>query len=241
MADTATSKRPEKSDQLTDRNAPEVIADEIAKKILMREISIGQRLVEADLMRDFVVGRSTVREALRILGAQGVVELTRHRGAVVRVLSTTDAAHLLQVLEVLSGLCARLAAANINRGTNRRRLMAVIQRVTQTGSSQELSKIVDERARFHQVLFDIADNQELNRALPTARSHLFRNQFYSYLTIDDINSMADEYQAIADAVLKMDGDGAELAMRRHISKTAERTLPRVKVGPITHESDDLHV
>ena len=60
---------------------------------------VGQRLVEADLTARLGVGRSTVREALKILASHGVVEIIPHRGAVVRGLTAEDARNLLAVLE----------------------------------------------------------------------------------------------------------------------------------------------
>ena len=72
-------------------NSPEHIADLISKGILQRRYAVGQRLIEADLTRDLGVGRSTIREALRILGASGVVELTPPKGAVIRSLARDDA------------------------------------------------------------------------------------------------------------------------------------------------------
>ena len=69
------------------KSIPDQVADAIGKGILMRRFVVGQRLVEADLTRELGVSRSTVREALRILASSGVVDLTPHRGAVIRSLT----------------------------------------------------------------------------------------------------------------------------------------------------------
>ena len=59
--------------------------------------------------------------------------------------------------------------------------------------------------------------------------HLFRTQFYDYLTRADLRAMVAEYRGITDAILAGDAPLAEKRMRRHIVKTGERTLPRL--GP----------
>ncbi len=209
------------------RSTPDRVADAISKGILMRRFTVGQRLIEADLTRDLGVSRSTVREALRILASSGVVDLTPHRGAVIRSLTREDATSLLGVLEVLSGLAARLAAANIGIGNNARRFEAAAQKLISAETPEALDRVLDERANYYKVMFEIAASSELDRVLPQARAHLFRAQFYHSLTTADLRSMVAEYRAITEAILEGDQEKAEKRMRRHLQKSGERTLPRM--------------
>jgi DNA-binding GntR family transcriptional regulator len=208
------------------RSTSDRVAEAISKRILHRELGVGHRLVEADLMRDFGVSRSTVRESLKILAANGVVDLHHNRGAVIRSLSPHDARDLLQVLEVLSGLGARLAAEKIQHGNNRQRFNAVASPLTLADIPDDFELILNQRARYYQVMFDIAGNKELSQAMPLPRVHLFRTQFYAFLTKGDVKAMIGEYRGISDAILAGDPSKAETKMRRHILRTAERTLPR---------------
>jgi DNA-binding GntR family transcriptional regulator len=202
------------------------VAQAIVRRILRRQFNVGRRLVEADLMREFEAGRSTVREALKSLAASGIVELSHNRGAVVRSLSPQDALELLQVVEVLAGLAARLAGSNIGRGGNRRAFEAAAAPLTAMAMSEDLERALDQRARYYQAMFDIAGNKELERAMPLPRVHLFRTQFYALLTRADIKAMAAEYRAITSAILAGDAAKAEASMRRHVQKSAERALPQ---------------
>lgn len=74
-------------------------------------------------------------------------------------------------------------------------------------------------------MLGIADNDELNRAIPMPRAHHFRTQFYGVLTRADLRAMLAEYRNISTAILAGDSARAELHARRHIRKTGERTLP----------------
>ncbi|MFO1196005.1 MAG: GntR family transcriptional regulator [Burkholderiaceae bacterium] len=208
------------------RSTPERVADAITKAILKRRVKVGQRLVEADLMRELGVGRSTVREALRLLSAHGVVELAPHRGAVVRALSREDASELLGVIEVLCGLAARLAAQRLDHGAQRRRFEAAARALVEPRGDAELNRLPDARAAYYR---DVRGRRqsELDRALPQPRVHLFRTQFYDYLTRADLRAMVAEYRGITEAILAGDAALAEKRMRRHIVKTGERTLPRL--------------
>ena len=68
--------------------SPDRVVDAIIREHPCRATSFpGQRLIEADLTRDYRVSRGPVREALKRLAAEGVLTLTRHRGAYVRAMS----------------------------------------------------------------------------------------------------------------------------------------------------------
>lgn len=208
-------------------STPDRVAAAISRGILMRRFTAGQRLIEADLQRSLQVSRGTVREALRILAASGVVELTPHRGAVLRILDRTDSENLLQVMEMLSGLSARLAAKKIAKPGNRTRFEAAAAKLVAPHDAGRLESVLDERLDFYKVMFSIADNGELDRVLPLARAHLFRTQFHQYLTPSDIRAMVREYRSIAEAILAGDEGRAESRMRSHIRKTGERMIPRL--------------
>lgn len=208
-------------------STPDRVAAAIIRGILMRRFTAGQRLIEAELTRSLQVSRGTVREALRILASSGVVELAPHRGAVIRVLSRADSQNLLEVVEMLSGLAARLAARKIAVGGNRVRFEAVARKLLAPHSAGKLANVLDERLDFYKAMFGIAANSELDRVLPLPRAHLFRTQFHQYLTQADLRSMVSEYRSIAEAILAGDEKKAELRMRTHIRRTGERTIPRM--------------
>lgn len=229
MARTARAPAPSHPAQLfaDSSSTPERVAASITKGLLRREYAVGQRLVEVDLTERYGVSRSTVREALKILASRGVVNVVPHRGAVIRSLSATDARNLLGVLEVLTGLAARLAAEKIAMGRNRIIFTAAAAPLVRPRPPEELDRILDERASFYQAMQEIADNDELNRAMPTWRAHLLRTQTYGSLTRADLKAIVAEYRHIADAILEGDGPRAEQLTRKHLQKTAERTLPHL--------------
>jgi hypothetical protein len=209
-------------------SSPERVAASITKGLLRRQYTVGERLVESDLTQMLGVSRSTVREALKMLASNGVVEIVPHRGAIIRGLTLTDAENLLTVLEVLTGLAARQAAENIHLKNNRQIFTAAAKPLIEPRPSNELDRILDERARFYQTMFQIADNNELNHSMPNWRAHLFRSQFYSFLSKGDMRAMMAEYRKITRAVLNGDAAKSELYTRRHLQKSGERTLPHMR-------------
>jgi DNA-binding GntR family transcriptional regulator len=207
-------------------SSPERVTQSITRGLMLREYSVGQRLVEPDLMAKLGVSRSTVREALKILESRGIVEIVPHRGATIRGLTLTDARNLLLVLEVLTGLAARLAAEKIHVGSNARLFAAAAKPLVQPQPSQ-IDRILDERANYYQCMFKIADSDELTRSMPTSRAHLFRVQVWGMLTKVDLRAMVLEYHQITEAILAGDSVRAEERVRWHLQKSAERFLPHL--------------
>src|SRR5579859_157589 len=98
--------------------SPDRVVDAIIRSIRAGQYVPGQRLIEADLTRDYHVSRGPVREALKRLAAEGVLTLTRNRGAYVRALSRVEVRDSLVVLEALVGLMSNLAAKHIKEDGN---------------------------------------------------------------------------------------------------------------------------
>lgn len=208
-------------------STPDRIAAAVVREILQRRLKPGERVTEAELTQRMGVGRSTVREAFRILCASGAIELTRHRGAVIRMLDEADCRELLEVVEVLLGLAARLAARHIGIGDNRIKVEAVARKLHQLDTAREPSRVLQERLDFYGVMLGMAGSDELDRALPLARAQIFRTQVHEYLSAADFRAMIVEYAAVADAILAGDQRSAEQRMRRHVQRTAQRMIPRL--------------
>jgi len=228
--------------------AYQVLADELRADITSGRLQPGERLPpEPELSVKTGVSRSTVREALKILASSGVVDIVRHRGAMIRRLSFADARDLLALLEVLTGLAARLAAEKINLGHNRALFTAAAKPLIQARPANELGLILDERARFYQTMLDIAHNEELRRAMPTWRAHLFRTQFHGLLTKADLKAMVTEYRQITQAGVetirpRRHDHRAELVLHPAVSRLEEcRGIERQVVGDFHLGGDGLVV
>ncbi len=93
-------------------NLSEQIAEHITDKIIRMEIRPGERIMETAIADELSVSRSPIREALRILEKNRLVELIPRRGARVTELSESFIAHLCDILAVLLGLTARQCVEN---------------------------------------------------------------------------------------------------------------------------------
>lgn len=185
----------------------------------------GQKLTEADLTQRLGVGRGAVREALKRLEAEGLVTVSLHKGASIRSLSRDNARDILEVVETLTGLSARLAAERMSR-PDEKKMLQQIMTALKTLAANDSFEFGRERGRFYLLLAQIAGNQELVRLLPMVQVHLVRAQFRTTYGIDARQQLIEDYRRVVEAIVANDGGQAERAMRRHIRNTA-RTIQRL--------------
>jgi DNA-binding GntR family transcriptional regulator len=199
--------------------SPDRVVDSIVRSIRSGIYVPGQRLIEADLTRDYQVSRGPVREALKRLAAEGVLTLTRHRGAYVRALSRIEVRDSLVVLEALVGLMASLAARHIAESDNKRQMTEAFQRLLAFRNDGGTAAFLDERRSFYDTILQIGGNHELKRMLPLMQIHLLRMQFQAYITPRDREKQFKEYQTITETILAGDSLRAQKVALLHVRRT----------------------
>jgi DNA-binding GntR family transcriptional regulator len=125
----------------------------------------------------------------------------------------------LTVLEALTGLMTRLAAANIDESDNRARLVSVYNALMHFQEDGDNIAFIDQRRRFYDTLIEIGGNRELKRIMPLMQVHLLRLQFQSYQSPRERARQFEEYQAVGEAVLSGDPKLAERTMRLRVRRT----------------------
>lgn len=180
----------------------------------------GQRLVEPDLMAQYDVSRSTVREALKELSSDGIVEHAAFRGAQIRKLTRTEAANLFSITEVILGLATRQAAEKIDTPGARKDVQEHFDAISGFREEEGRYAFLRRRNRYFRLLVTISGNFEILRILPRLQVHLIRNR----LSVPPAERI-EGYRRITDAVLAGDGAAAEAAARDYVLKTAAFILP----------------
>jgi DNA-binding GntR family transcriptional regulator len=199
----------------------------IQRDIYSGVLTPGHRLVEPELMRRFGVGRNTLREVFNRLSSAGVIELVRHRGAMVLVLSRADILELLDVVATLFSLGARLAARRVRNGIGGAASLQLTAHTLQHAEIyRDFSEFASLREAFYDGVFDLAGNREARRTFPFSRVHMMRVQLRPYSHAADAVQLKD-YLALAIAVA--DGDEARAAKRAEAH--VRRTIDLVKKVP----------
>ena len=144
------------------------VADQLRRLILTGQHKPGDRLVEDRLSIQLGVSRVPVREALRTLAAEGLVDIPPRRGASVAAISQGVAEDLVEVRATLEGLNARLAARHHEDA-----IIAQLRQVLEEGNSASQSGNVDDLVRlnaaFHDKLAEAGRNSILWDIMRTLR------------------------------------------------------------------------
>lgn len=192
------------------------IVKHILKGLYEGRYVAGQRLVEPDMVSRYNVSRSTVREAIKRLAAQGVVETHHNRGARIRQLSKEEARNILLITEVIVGLAARLAARYISEAGNRDLFQQTLDDLLAAANQADRYEFVRMRNRFHRTMARISRNPELEQMLSNMQVHLVRNRL-----VMQPEERVRSYQAIGSAILAGDEVAAENNARTHVRRMVD--------------------
>jgi DNA-binding GntR family transcriptional regulator len=198
------------------------IVERLREDILAGRLPPGSRLVECDLTSRFGVSRGPVREALRRLSADGLIEHWPHRGAVVRRLTEREIRELFLIRIEMEALAARLAAA-ADAPERRARFVAAIRPIY-ADAPRNACEYLKENAAFHDAVMALADNLALRDLAMRLQLPLIMAQVGDVLTPPVLEASVREHRAIAKAILKRDPAAASARMREHLERAAALAL-----------------
>lgn len=196
------------------------VAERLRSGILTARFAPGQRLIEADLTRDFGISRGPLREAFRRLAAEGLLEMVPNRGAFVRRLTRRETGELFEMRQALECLAARRAADRIDEDGNRAAFEAAIAPIWNDVRRPEGQTYHQENLRFHDAILDICGNSQLANTSRQLRLPLLMWQLNQAMDAEMYQASVLEHRAIATAILAGNGSAAETAMRAHLERAS---------------------
>jgi DNA-binding GntR family transcriptional regulator len=208
------------ADPRTSETLVEHLADSIRQSIRQGQLVPGQRLVVAELASMFGASAGPVREAIRRLTGEGMVEFAAYKGASVRAFTARDIREIFQVREGVEGLAARLAAENIGHADHAARLTDVGALLREASTKSHIA-FSDARQAFHDVLYLIAGNAVLRETALRLTFPLYRIYFNEKTGAERAQESLVEHEGIIAAILSGDGVRAERLMRAHLRNGAE--------------------
>lgn len=188
--------------------------------ILRGDYAPGQRLVEAELCAVFGASRATVREALRLLAGDGLIELEMHRTARVRRLSVAEAIEIAEVRVVVESFIARRAAERITR-RQAAELIDIAAGMRQGVESFDRMAYSELNELLHRRIAEIAANDAASAVVRRLRTQL--TSFNMRLSLFPGRPLATlvEHERLVEAIAAADPDQAEEAMRHHVGEMME--------------------
>lgn len=191
------------------------LATRIREMILRGELVPNQRLVESDLSEEFGASRPAVREALRELAGEGLVERVANRGARVRAVGFEEAIEIAEARRALESLCAGKAAETVTD--------AEIEELRALGTAMERAVADGDREAYaarnremHDRVHEISGQQTAIQLIRRLRGQNVRQQFRLAQQPGRPDVSVVEHVAIIEAIASRDRQAAEQAMASHL-------------------------
>ncbi len=208
------------------------VLEEIKKAIISEELPPGQKVTEILLAKKLGVSRTPVREALRILSAEGFITLSPNSSFIVNAFTLEDTKEVLQVRGALEGLAARLAAEKITDAQKGEliRTFERIDEVPKLSSNLRNEAFTRVDTDFHQVILKIAGNSRITAIENSLKDRLFRLHTSMLSKQDAVEYCRQQHKDIMDAILNHDGDLAEKKSKFHTDFIAQYITPLYSFG-----------
>lgn len=213
------------TDEQTDQLMVDRVYAELQEQILSGALRPGERLREAQIALQLEASRVPVREALRRLEFDGLVEILPRRGATVGRLTLQDVEELFDVRESLEVLVARLAARHVSEHgiALLDEALTASEQAYRTGDDRAIAAA---NATFHEVMLDVAGSallQSLMR-LVSGRVHwLFRLTHFRAA-----HGQHDEHRALVDAIRHGDEEVAAALAYTHVARGRRPSLEALR-------------
>lgn len=191
------------------------LAARIRDMILQGDLVPNQRLVEADLSEQFGASRPAVREALRELTGEGLVELVANRGARVRAVGFEEAIEIAEARRALESLCAG-KAAEIVTDEQIAELRALGTAMEEAVASGDRDLYAAKNREMHDRVHEISGQRTALNLIRRLRDQNVRQQFRLAQKPGRPDVSVIEHVAIIEAIARRDRAAAERAMAVHL-------------------------
>lgn len=194
-------------------------------------IAPGAKLNERELSERLKVSRTPLREAIKQLAAEGLVELLPNRGAVATLLSEADVMHSFELIAGLEGLSGELAAARITEAeltaiqANHYEMLAAFTR-------RDLSAYYRLNAQIHAAINAAAHNPVLGRTYAVANARLQALRFRSNQDERKWQRAMKEHTRMLQALSARDGAALREVLITHLNHKRDVVLALMKAGTL---------
>ncbi len=202
-------------------------ARHLRRLIVEGVITPGAKLNERELSLRLQVSRTPLREAIRTLAAEGLVELVPNRGAVAVQLDARDVADTFEVMAGLEAHSGELAARRITE-SELAEIRALHFEMLAAFTRRDLSTYYRFNALIHEAINAAARNPVLQRTYRTVNARLQALRFRSNFDERKWHRAVAEHEAMVEKLAVRDAEGMRLLMKQHLENKRDAVLDMVR-------------
>ncbi|PZO18983.1 MAG: GntR family transcriptional regulator [Burkholderiales bacterium] len=212
--------------------------DEVAAKLRERifdgVLAPGSFIDELVLCGEWAISRTPLREALKVLAAEGLVRHEPRRGCFVNQITERDLDEIFPVIALLEGRCAFEAASKATDAD----LVALEQmhdRLNRCAKARRINDYYQANFAIHEAIITLANNPWLAQVIGDLRKIVKLARLQQLHAPGRLAQSLSEHMAVFAAIKARDAEGAEAAMRTHLTRqrVALRELARSNTSRIT--------
>jgi len=206
----------------------EIALDRLRRAIISGLFEPGERLVERTLCDQLGVSRSVIREVIRHLEAEGLVEMLAKQGPIVARLDWNDARQIYQIRASLESTavadCARVADAAIKA-----RLRAALDELDRNSRQNSPPAILDATTEFYRIIFETSGHNIAWDIVSRLNSRISRLRVMTLSTANRTVSGPAQIREIYAAIDRNDAEAARAACCAHVAAAA--SIAEILLGP----------
>lgn len=193
----------------------DVVFNTLREAIFKGDIEPGERLMEIKLAEKLGVSRTPIREAIRMLQLEGLVNMTPRKGSVVAEISNEDLKNVLEVRIVLEKLAVEKACLNISEDEIQQLNdnIKLFKKVVNGNDPNEIAKIDVE---FHDIIYKSTGNDRLIQILSNIREQMYRYRLEYIKDQDTRCTVLSDHEKLIEAIVKKDTEEAKKIIVGHI-------------------------
>ena len=207
---------------LAPRPLYEEVAELLRQRIFKRELEPGSWIDEMKISEEFGISRTPLREALKVLAAEGLVTMKVRRGAYVTEVSQQDLSDVYHLLSLLESDAAAVVAikatdAELKELQSLHKALATAAAPTKTAGEGNTEQFFALNEQFHMRLLEIANNRWRDQMVADLRKVMKLNRHNSLLKAGRIAESLSEHRAIVEALLMRDAELTRQRMTEHFA------------------------
>ncbi|MFO1243885.1 MAG: GntR family transcriptional regulator [Ramlibacter sp.] len=213
--------------RLVNNSLHDEVAATLRDRIFAGELLPGTFLDEVQLAEQMAISRTPLREALKVLTAEGLVRHELRRGCFVNEVTEQDLDEIFPVIALLEGRCAFEAARNAT-DADLQALEALHDRLNRHARARRINDYYDVNFAIHEAIITLANNRWLAQVIGDLRKLVKLARLQQLHAPGRLEQSLSEHMAVFAALKARDAEGAEAAMRTHLTRqrAALRELAR---------------
>ena len=203
--------------RLVHNSLHEEVAATLRDDIFSGTLGPGSFIDETVVCERLRISCTPLREALKVLAAEGLVRHEPRRGSFVREVTEQDLDDIFPVIALLEGRCAYEAAQHAS-DADLEALDILHERLTQHASANRINEYYATNLAIHEAIIALASNRWLAQVIADLRKILKLARLQQLHAPGRLAQSLSEHLAVYAALRARDGDGAEAAMRTHLTR-----------------------